>query len=516
MASALAWALALLTLAGVSQGAAPNDPFASSAGSWSQDYADQWALDSLRVYSDAASTFGSGQAEPSTIVAVIDTGVDYTHQDLAAARLWRNPREEDNGYDDDGNGFIDDLIGWNFVEGNNNPWDHSGHGTHIAGIIAACTDNGLGIAGVDGNARIMPLKVANFTGQARSSAVAAAIYYAVDQGARVINLSLGSELVTELEIAAAEYAADKDVLIVVSAGNRGLSTANSGYASLPGVLVVGASDPSGGRAGFSNFGDRLAVLAPGVEVLSLRAEDTDFVGLSDPLDYDEGAAFVGDKDAYYRASGTSFSAAMVSGLASRLLANRPTLDAAAVRRILEQSAIDVGEPGVDQLSGYGRVDYVRALAAAPEDFIHARLTGVELSLADETIWLAIEGRADAQRFASATLSVRAAPGSLPEPDPAAEKEAKKKKKKQGDKTSDPSPFEWQPYGEPISGPVSDGVLANLDLDTLTQLTGGASAWELKLIVADENGSTREARLSMALPAQALPGLEPEVEPEAGP
>ncbi len=493
--------LTLVTAAGVSQGAAPNDPFAISSGSWSQDYADQWALDSLRVYTDAASTFGAGQAEPSTLVAVIDTGVDYTHQDLAAARLWRNTREQDNGYDDDGNGFVDDLIGWNFVDGNNNPWDHSGHGTHIAGIIAACTDNGLGIAGVDGNARIMPLKVANFVGQARSSAVAAAIYYAVDHGARVINLSLGSELVTELELAAAEYAAEKDVLIVVSAGNKGLSTAHSGYASLPGVLVVGASDPSGERAGFSNFGDHLSVLAPGVEVLSLRAEDTDFVGLSDPLDYDEGAAFVGEQDAYYRASGTSFSAAMVSGLASRLMATRPTLDAAEVRRILEQSAIDVGEPGVDQVSGYGRVDYVRALAAAPEAYVHARLTGVELSLAEEKIWLAIEGQADAQSFASASLSVRAAPGSIPEPPP--EEGKKKKKKKKQEEPAGPSPYDWQSYGAPIGGPVSNGVLANLDLDTLTQRTGGASAWELRLVVVDQNGTTREARMRMALPTPAV-------------
>lgn len=476
----------------------PDDPFLHSRGSWSQDFADQWALESVRVYTDLSGTFGTGQARRSTIVAVIDTGIDYTHPDFAAARLWHNQREQKNGYDDDNNGFIDDLIGWNFVDGSNNPWDLSGHGTHISGIIAACTDNGLGIAGVDGDALIMPLKVANFAGQARSSAVAAAIYYAVDNGARVINLSLGSELVTDLEREAAEYAAANDVLIVVSAGNKGLSTAYAGYATLPGALVVGASDLSGERAGFSNFGGRLEVLAPGVDVLSLRARDTDFIGLSEPLDYDEGAAFVGEDAAYYRASGTSFSAAMVSGLASRLFADRPSMRAADVRRVLIQSAVDVGAEGVDQTSGYGRVDYVRALAAAPAEYIHARLLGVELSLADEKIWLAVQGQADARAFAGAELSVRAAPGSIAvaEEDPRAKKKKKKKKK---DEPEPPSPYDWQPFGTPIAGAVREGPLASLDLDTLTAMTGGSNAWELRLVVRDQNGDARESRMSMALP-----------------
>jgi len=479
---------------------APDDPYLHSEGSWSQAFADQWALENVRVYTDAAETFGTGQVRRSTIVAVIDTGLDYTHPDFAAARLWHNSREEKNGYDDDNNGFVDDLIGWNFVDGNNNPWDLSGHGTHISGIIAACTDNGLGIAGVDGDALIMPLKVANFTGQARSSAVAAAIYYAVDHGARVINLSLGSELVTDLERQAAEHARDNDVLIIVSAGNKGLSTAYTGYATLPGALVVGASDPNGERAGFSNFGTSLAVLAPGVDVLSLRARDTDFIGLSQPLDYDEGAAFVGEADEYYRASGTSFSAAMVSGLASRLMADRPSLRAEEVRRILTQSAVDVGAEGVDQTSGYGRVDYVRALAAAPEAYIHARLVGADLSLADEKIWIAIEGHADARAFAGAELSVRAAPGSIaaPEEDP----KAKKKKKKKNDEPAAPSPYDWQPFGAPIASAVNEGPLATLDLDTLTAMTGGTSAWELRLVVRDQNGESRESRMNMALPVPA--------------
>ncbi|MGE0621594.1 MAG: S8 family serine peptidase [Pseudomonadales bacterium] len=481
-------------LAGSSSAAQPDDPYLHSRGSWGQNFDDQWALDNLRVYTDVAGTHDSGQRR-ATVVAVIDTGLDYTHEDFAAARLWRNAREENNGFDDDGNGYVDDLVGWNFVDGSNNPWDTSGHGTHIAGIIAACTNNGLGIAGVDGDALIMPLKVANFVGQARSSAVAAAVYYAVDHGARVINLSLGSELVTDLEREAAEYAAANGVLIVVSAGNRGQSTDSAGYASLPGVLVVGASGLDGERAGFSNFGSHLELLAPGVDVLSLRARDTDFIGLTSPPDYDEGAAFVGDTDAYYRASGTSFSAALVSGLASRLLGNRPQLSADEVRRILVQSAEDVGAEGVDQVSGYGRADYVRALAAAPDAFIRARLSGVDLSLEGEQIWLAVQGDADAKSFAGAELAVRAAPGSVavPEEDP----KAKKKKKK--DEPETPSPYDWQAFGAGIRGPVAAGTLGRLDLDTLTAMTGGAKAWELRLVVHDATGGARESRMTIALP-----------------
>ena len=146
----------------------PNDPLYESIGSWQQDFADQWAVQSLEIYRDEDTT-----EYQAVVVAVIDTGIDYLHEDFASDKLWQNPNEKRNGRDDDDNGFVDDLIGWNFVDANNNPWDQSGHGTHIAGIISACTHNGLGIAAINPAARIMPLKVGNFVGQARSSAIAA-------------------------------------------------------------------------------------------------------------------------------------------------------------------------------------------------------------------------------------------------------------------------------------------------------------------------------------------------------
>ena len=142
------------------QGRTLNDPLAQSYGSWGQDYQDQWGLYALNLVSlhrgMSAPEFAANyplNLEP-VLVAVIDTGVDYTHPDLPPSQLWRNPAERANGRDDDGNGLIDDLIGWNFVNDSNSPWDDHGHGTHVAGVIAAESNNNLGIAGVAPNARV--------------------------------------------------------------------------------------------------------------------------------------------------------------------------------------------------------------------------------------------------------------------------------------------------------------------------------------------------------------------------
>ncbi len=477
----------------------PNDPHYNAEGSWGQDFADQWALRQQRVYADIAPN----DADEEIIVAVIDTGLDYTHTDLAAEKLWQNPAERKNGRDDDNNGYVDDLIGWNFVDNNNNPWDLSGHGTHIAGVIAACTNNGIGIAGANPQARIMALKAANFIGQARSSAVAAAIYYAVDHGARIINLSLGGELVTELEIEAAKYAQQQDVLILVAAGNQGVSAEQQGYSTLPGVLVVGASDQVGQRAGFSNFGNNVALLAPGVDVLSLRAEDTDFIALTNPLDYPDESAVVGEEGEYYRASGTSFSTALATGIASRVLSQRPELTSGELREALVQTATDVEPPGVDQLSGYGQLDYVAALQVEQGAFVHARLASAELELADTQLWIKIHGTAAAANFASAELHLRAVAGSIPveEEDPKS-----KKKKRKGDELPEPTPYDWQVIST-LNTPVKAEQLGRYSITELTKLAGGSTAWEVRLQVTDADGSQREAFMSLGLPRPETPAEE---------
>ena len=251
-------------------GQVPGDPYWTSRGAWGQSSRDQWALAHTGWTPELAS-----MAKTPIIVAVIDTGLDYYHRDLPVTSVFHNLQEVLNGRDDDGNGYVDDLIGWNFVDGNGNPWDHSGHGTHVAGIIAAGTGNGEGIAGMNPRARILPLKVLNFMGYGRGSRVAEAIYYAVGKGARVINLSLGGAQTSQTARRAIDYADSKGVVVVVAAGNEGRDIAGKGPAASPNVITVGASGPDDRRAPFANYGREIDLVAPGVDVLSLRARRTD-------------------------------------------------------------------------------------------------------------------------------------------------------------------------------------------------------------------------------------------------
>lgn len=497
-----AWIILLgLLVAGLLSGpvaAQPNDPFAHSRGSWQQDFADQWALEQQRIYADIAPN----RRGERVVVAVIDTGLDFGHEDLAGEKIWRNTREQKNGRDDDNNGFVDDLVGWNFVAQNNNPFDESGHGTHIAGVIAACTNNGLGIAAFNADAVIMPLKVANFVGQARSTNVAAAIYYAVDHGAAIINLSLGGELITELEKEAARYAAERGVLLVVSAGNRGMPVEKHGYAGLPEALVVGALAPNGDRAGFSNFGAGLHVLAPGVDILSLRARDTDFIALSDPLDYIEGAAIVGEEGNYYRATGTSFAAAVASGVAAKLKSMRPELSAHEIKTVMQQRAADITPPGIDQRSGFGGLDYIAALGGDPYQTDHVRFTQADLELADKTLFVRLFGQVESSDFQGAVLSMRPLAGSIPvaesdEKDKrkrsrSREREERKKRKKEGDEPA-ADPYAWQVLVE-YDQPQPPGELARFNIDDLTQRAGGSTQWELMLTAGQQVAS-----MTLAMP-----------------
>jgi len=244
------------------------------------------------------------------------------------------------------------------------------------------------------------------------------------------------------------------------------------------------------------------VLAPGVGILSVRAEDTDFIAFTKPPDYSSGAAIVGDDANYYRASGTSFATAQVTGLASRLLTLRPQLKADDVRHMLVQSAIDIGAEGVDQQSGYGRVDLVRALAAEPNAYIDSRLTGIDFKLKDEQICLHEIGSARADDFKTAELTVRAVAGSVPVI--VEDEDDKRKSKNKRDKDEAPvaqvDPYTWQPFIWPSTTPIVEDVIGSMNLDQLMSLTGGSTHWELRLLVRHQDGSTRESRLQMALPA----------------
>jgi len=394
----------MLSWAGMSFAAGLSDPLVQRSGSWGQPYQDQWGL--FAVHAVVTSMTGSVQHQGDradlqpVIVAVIDTGIDYRHPDLPAEQFWRHPVEQDDGRDNDGNGYVDDLIGWNFIDDSQSPWDNHGHGTHVAGIIAARSDNGRGIAGVAPNVKLMALKALNANGYGRGSDIARAIRYAVDQGARIIHLSLGGESPGVLERQALEYADDNRVLVVVAAGNQAARIADQGYEALPGVMVIGALGADRKRAAFSDWGGRLDLVAPGVDILSLRAMGTDFLQRSGEADYRPGEAIVG-RD-YYRASGTSFAAPYVTGAAALLLGRYPELAPHTVARILRQSARPLEPAGHTQIYGAGLLDIAAALAQPPGKYISATFSHAEWQ---PRRGLVLFGQADASQFVSAWLEV---------------------------------------------------------------------------------------------------------------
>lgn len=201
------------------------------------------------------------------IVAVIDTGVDYFHPDLEAS-IWNNTDEVPNGIDDDNNGYVDDIRGWNFFDDNNDPMDEfpSSHGTHVAGVIAASL-NGFGVVGVAPNVTIMPLKVFGSSTTEGAVGLAAAVRYAMANGAKIISMSLGSAGVASPFMHAIEDAWAAGILLVAATGNSGGSFVDF-PAALPEVVAVSALFEDLSIGGFSNRGPLNEIAAPGVRINS--------------------------------------------------------------------------------------------------------------------------------------------------------------------------------------------------------------------------------------------------------
>lgn len=313
----------------------------------------------------------------TVIVGVIDTGIDPEHPDLRD-HVWRNPGEiPGNGLDDDHNGFVDDVDGWDFsgdisatpldLTADNNVRDDVGHGTHVAGIIGAVPDNGVGIAGVCASARIFCAK--NFP-NSFFSVSAQAIYYCVARGAQVINMSWGGAFRSRALEDALQYAHARGVVLVCSMGNSGQDEVfyPSGY---PTTIGVGASTADDREATFATYNDFIDFTAPGQEILSLRAAGTDLYA-----DAGEAGSYIVQGN-YLIASGTSMSAPHASGAAAVLLSLAPGLDNERVRNILRSTADDIvdpygtGEnyPGYDRFTGAGRINLERAIAALPGTFV---------------------------------------------------------------------------------------------------------------------------------------------------
>ncbi len=273
-----------------------------------------WGADLVK----APEVWAQGYTGKGVVVAVVDTGVDYNHEDLKN-NIWTNTKEiAGNGIDDDDNGYIDDNYGWNFSDKNNNTLDNNGHGTHVSGTIAG-ENNNYGVTGIAYDAKIMPVKVLNESGSGSYSSISKGIRYAVDNGANVINLSLGGASSNRTLESAINYASSKGVIVVMAAGNNGDSSPAypARYAYKSGI-AVGAVDKNNNLADFSNRSgtDEIAyVTAPGVKVYS---------------------SVLNNQYATY--NGTSMAAPHVAGVVALMLSANPNLTDAQVRQIVAETA----------------------------------------------------------------------------------------------------------------------------------------------------------------------------------
>ncbi|HEU4326058.1 MAG TPA: S8 family serine peptidase [Roseiflexaceae bacterium] len=316
----------------------------------------QWSLGAVRA--PEAWDLSTGEA---IIIALLDTGVSPTHLDLKRKL----------------------LPGYDFVNGDADPRDDEGHGTHTAGVAAADTDNSIGIAGVCWGCMILPVKVLGNRGRGDDATIAQGIRYAVDQGARVIGMSLGGPEDTQVLRDAVRYAYERRVLIVAASGNGQMrGNAPSYPAAYPEVLAVSATDERDEVAGFATTGPFIGLAAPGVNVWSTTWERT-------------------SGDSYGPASGTSDAAPHVVGAAALVLSLRPDLTSDQLAEVLKASADDIGLPGRDPQSGYGRLNIRSALELAAQEDLLARSR--------------IEGTLSGAPLEGATVSLNDGPPVAPDP-----------------------------------------------------------------------------------------------------
>jgi len=305
--------------------AAPSDPL----------FGRQWALRSTRALRTWTATLGDGVP-----VAVLDSGLDLSNPDLAG-NVWTNDDVPGNGLDDDGNGFVDDVHGADTVGWDGDPGDGLGHGTAVASIIAARGDNGFGLSGMAWNAQVMPVKVLHDDGWGTTATMVAGLRYALDEGARIVNMSLNGSGRSQALDEAIQQAEARGVLVVTSAGNDGRN--RDRVPSYPAsersqsVITVASADRAGALAPGSAFGRAsVDIAAPGDEILTS----------------DLGGRFA-------RRSGTSFAAAYVTGAAALLAAAHPDASATRLRAALIASSRRGGR--VDARVAGGELDAAAAL-----------------------------------------------------------------------------------------------------------------------------------------------------------
>ncbi len=342
----------------------------------------QWNLSKV-------STFGAwdiSKGSEDIVIAVIDTGVDYLHPDLSGSIWFNHPEdlnqngvfdpEDLNGIDDDNNGYVDDVIGWDFtnragfpfdtlggdyLNWDNDPFDEHFHGTFVSGIIGASVNNEIGIAGVVPNTKIMILRAFDPNGTGDEDDVAAAVIYAVNMGADIINMSFGDNKFSSVLKDVLQYAYDNGVVLIGSSGNSGSDEPHypSGYNF---VISVGNSNQNDVVSSSSNFGSTIDLTAPGTAIIS-----TDL------------------NNGYRTAGGTSASAPHVSGAAALLLSIDNTLSNEQVKQILKSTSDDIDVSGWDIKSGAGRLNIEKALQIPLKSEVKINYPTQDFATSDDSI-----------------------------------------------------------------------------------------------------------------------------------
>ena len=310
-------------------------------------FAQQWALNNTTMPSadiSAIEAWDKSIGSRDVIVAVMDSGVQYDHEDLAA-NMWVNENETpNNGIDDDGNGYVDDYYGYDFFMGDSDPMDAGSHGTHVSGIIGAVGNNGLGVAGANWNVRIMALKCGS-ADLIYYSAVIEAMEYALNEGAKISNHSWGGFGASQALYDAMKVAGEQGHLIVAAAGNYGIDIDDfvlpfvpAGF-DLDNIISVGSSDDADAMSSFSNYGkDSVDLFAPGSSILSTVPTN-----------------------AYATKSGTSMASPMVAGVAALIRSMNPQMGYADVKAGILNGTDAVAAFSDNCVSG-GRLNAATALS----------------------------------------------------------------------------------------------------------------------------------------------------------
>jgi len=329
---------------------------------------------------DLPEAWELGTGSKEVVVAVVDTGIDFFHPDVRE-NVWINANEiPGNGLDDDNNGYIDDVHGYDFVSDDGDPFDDQSHGTHVAGIVGAVTNNRQGSTGVTQQVSMMAIKTFGVRGTADVATVARGVRYAIDHGARIINASWGVDVRSEIMRALVEEAAEADVLFVAAGGNR-QSDQLFYPAAFDDTVGVGATDKNDQRTRFSNFGPFIDLAAPGQTIFSTMPDNR-----------------------FGFLSGTSMAAPHVTGAAVLVQARHPDWSSTDLTRML-LNAVDPIQP--DKYIGSGRLNVFKAQQTIE------RLPRADLKLPEKLGGiLDIQGSADGERFSEYVLSIGA--GAFPE------------------------------------------------------------------------------------------------------